>query len=208
MFRNRTRYLVILVVAGALFVLLAAMVTSGALASYDNEVLAYFAGQLTPSLTTLFRAATWVGSIIVLAPLAAMIGYLCVRRGYRADSLLLFNSLTLAAVSARLLKYLFGRARPDAYPALVDTLTGLAFPSVHATQVVAFSLVVFLLLRRWRLLWRLLASLTLLFMTLVGLISRLYLQVHFPSDVLGGATLAIVCVTAAAAIQPAVTKPS
>jgi membrane-associated phospholipid phosphatase len=74
------------------------------------------------------------------------------------------------------------RPRPDLLPVWTAMPTDWSYPSAHAMQITALAVAVVFVAARRRALWVLpLGSAVLL----VGL-SRIYLQVHFPSDVLAG----------------------
>lgn len=192
---NRLESLPVIVtaIAALLFILLAAWLVMGTAIAFDSEVLAWFAGHTTSMATGVVRLITWAGSIFLLAPLVIIVGYSLMQYNHRREAVVLASSVVAAAITARLLKYLIGRERPDIYPALVDTYTQLAFPSVHVAQISAFCLALYLILRRCRLAWHAIAGLVLFVLALAVLCSRLYLQVHYPSDVIGGLLLGIVC---------------
>jgi undecaprenyl-diphosphatase len=183
----------VVAVASGLFILLTIWVSLTAPAAFDRDVLDYFASYRSDTASDVFLHLTRAGSIFFLAPASLVIGVVLVARQQRAGAGYLVTSLTVAAIAARLLKYLIARERPDIYPAMVETYTELAFPSVHAAQVSAFSLALFLVIIRWRLAWRVIAGLVLLVITFGVMCSRLYLQVHYPSDVIGGVLLGIIC---------------
>ena len=87
-----------------------------------------------------------------------------------------------------LLKLLFARPRPNLFPPVV-TETSFSFPSGHAmTAVAVYGLLSLLLWQRGRHSWALLAG---LWVPLVAL-SRVYLGVHYPSDVLASLALGTV----------------
>ncbi len=97
-------------------------------------------------------------------------------------------SLAGGAVLNNLLKMLFERARPDEFRLVAAA--GFSFPSGHAMGVIYFyGMVVFLIARRiksWRRRYVLTAA-TILFIAAMG-ISRIYLGVHYPSDIVAGYT--------------------
>lgn len=135
-----------------------------------------------PRLDAFMRLVTWLGSLWLLLPLAGVGAFLLCRRGRVAQAGLLLAALAGATALSHAFKHAVARPRPDLYPMLVDLPADASFPSAHTMQAVAFALAAALVLPRpapWRLLMLALAAL------LVGL-SRIYLQVHYPSDVLVG----------------------
>lgn len=150
---------------------------------FDRELLAALYALQQPWLNAFFGAATWLGSISVLLPLALALAWRYQRRGQCANALL----LPLAVGGARLLahagKWLVVRPRPDLYPALIPMPAEPSFPSAHAMQITAFAFA-WVLAAGSRPGWPILAAAALTI--LVVALSRLYLQVHFPSDVMIG----------------------
>lgn len=154
------------------------------ISAWDGSGLALAHALRAPWLDALFGVVTWLGSLLVLLPLALLAWWRW--RGQRSAS---FVALALvgAAGLAHLAKLFAARPRPDLFPPLVPMPEDWSFPSAHAAQVTAFALA--WLLRPGASPGRTEIAVLVAVATLV-FVSRLYLQVHFPSDVAAGAVLA------------------
>jgi undecaprenyl-diphosphatase len=158
------------------------------LLAWDQAGLALAHAARAPWLDSVFIVVTWLGSLVLLLPLALLVWWW--RRGERSAS---FVALALVGASGlgHLVKLLAARPRPDLFPPLIPMPDDWSFPSAHAAQATAFALA--WLLRPGASPGRpeivvLFAAVALVFA------SRLYLQVHFPSDVFAGALLAVLWV--------------
>ncbi len=111
------------------------------------------------------------------------------RRHWRT-SLYWLAAVGIAEVLVKVLKLALHRSRPGP---LYDSVEGFAFPSGHATMsVVAYGLLAFLMCRKQRAQVRLLiATTTALGIALIAM-SRLYLGVHWASDVIAGTSFGLV----------------
>lgn len=98
----------------------------------------------------------------------------------------------LAIIGSALLnlgaKPLFGRDRPSLWDSIAPE-GNYSFPSGHAMGSMTLACVIVLLCWRTRLRWPVIIAMT-AFVALVGL-SRIYLGVHYPSDILAGWAAAI-----------------
>lgn len=154
-----------------------------ALEIMDSALLVWLNDWRHPALSAGMGLVTWLGSLVVLLPLALAIG----RRGdgsaRRRQGLFLPAAVLGASAVAHLLKWAIDRERPDLFPSLVAMPVDASFPSAHAMQVTAFVAAWLVVSGGWRRLGAVLAGV--LLVAVVGF-SRLYLQVHFPSDVLFG----------------------
>lgn len=150
---------------------------------FDQKILGAANALRQPWLDAIISASTWLGSIIVLLPLALALAWRHWRRSQRAEAILLVLALGGGWLLAHAGKLLVVRPRPDLYPALVSLPADLSFPSAHATQITAFVLAWLLTAGSWHK-WRGVAAAALI--VLVVAASRIYLQVHFPSDVVVG----------------------
>lgn len=148
---------------------------------FDAQWLGALASWRTPLLDDFFRALSWAGSLYVLLPLAVALALL----DRRAASLWQRAFLPLALVSqwpaVHVAKLLIARPRPNLYEPLIAMPADGSFPSAHAAQITAFACA--WLLRPGR---RAHPGMALILTVLVlGVaLSRPYLQVHYPSDVL------------------------
>jgi len=176
------------------FVALAGEVTEGETQAFDEWILRQLREPHDPAdpigppmVEEAARDVTALGSVTVLGliVLAVVVGLALQRR--RGAALLVLVSTVGGALLSTALKALFGRQRPGVVPHLTEVLTA-SFPSGHAMLSAVVYLTLGVLLSRlvqsvWARAWCLLVALGLT--VLVGL-SRLYLGVHYPTDVLGG----------------------
>ena len=153
---------------------------------FDAPILGWLAAHQTPWLVGTAQAFSTFGSPLVLGSVAAaavLILWLRLRE-FRAA---LF--LTLGLGGAMLLNVLFKLFFTRVRPALFDHLTpapGYSFPSGHAMGSAAFFLAVFLVIFHLFPRWHTLAGVLGVLFTLGIGVSRLVLQVHYPSDVMAG----------------------
>lgn len=176
--------------AFAALLLLTLAVMGGHTAVLDHMMLEAFAALHGPAPDGFFRAVTWLGSSYVLIPATFLaMAALAARRQWAAARLL---GLTYfgAALTTWLLKAVVGRERPEIFSAWVEIPLDGAYPSGHATHAAAFTLGLWLLMARYRPCWRVPAGIILSVMVLLVATSRLYLQVHWSSDVLAGLLVA------------------
>lgn len=136
-----------------------------------------------PWLTTFFATITWLGSILVLLPVALVLARRLKQQGHRRAAHLLPLAVCGAWLWAHISKLLVARPRPDLYAPLINMPSDLSFPSAHAMQISAFALALMLApgLRGNRA-----ALFAAVLLVIMVALSRLYLQVHFPSDVVIG----------------------
>ncbi|HSO54943.1 MAG TPA: phosphatase PAP2 family protein, partial [Actinomycetes bacterium] len=161
------------------------------LAARDSPVAAWLADHRVGWLTATMRAITQLGSLRLIAPLVALTALLLILRARRPDAAaLLVTAAAGTSLLVVLVKLLIGRARPEGGGMLV-LVNSSSFPSAHSAQAVAtYGALAYLAGRaapRWGqrvAAWTAAALIALL----VGF-SRLYLGVHWLSDVLGGYAL-------------------
>lgn len=154
---------------------------------WDLSVLDAIAAHRIPALNGFFSAITALGNAgIVWIVLAAAL--LCFKKTRPAGICVALALILNLAVSNGILKPLVARVRPYALrevTLLVPPPDDASFPSGHASS--AFAAVAAL--------WRNKSRLTVPALILAALISfsRLYLYLHFPTDVLAGAIIGAAC---------------
>jgi undecaprenyl-diphosphatase len=137
------------------------------------------------------------GTAVIVVVLLFSVGYLALEGRYGAAVLCIVASAGGGILSVAL-KQLFARGRPDVVPHLI-TVESLSFPSGHSMATAVMYLTLGALLARFAVRRRsriYVVGLALTITLLVG-ITRVYLGVHYPSDVLAGwaagLTWALVC---------------
>ncbi len=160
--------------------------------SIDTSILEWIHGFSTPALDSFFLFFTDLGGVTTVTLVTFFVAaFLIQRKQYWASARVLASVGGAVAVST-LLKLLIGRSRPDLWHQLVSE-TSHSFPSNHATASLALTLSIVLLL--WQTKYRALSLVLGAFYVFGIALSRLYLGVHFPSDIVGGWVVATAAVT-------------
>jgi undecaprenyl-diphosphatase len=179
------------------FIVTASLVTGGGVEAFDEAFVRSLRRPADPAtpigpgwLTPLAHGATELGGTPFLTLATVLLaGWLALRRRWRFLAILLVAVLGETLLS-HLLKEFFDRPRPDIVPHLVE-VSSKSFPSGHASSGAAIYLTIAALvaaqLREKR-------SRTLVFAAAGAIAfaigaSRVYLGVHYPTDVIGGWSL-------------------
>lgn len=176
---------------GAAFAAVAVTVhLAGAATRFDRPTLQWFVTHRSPSSTSVLRAATDVGSPGVVGSVAVAAGVLLLWRGRRGEAVLMIAAAVTASVGVTVSKHVVGVSRPPLSTRLVAE-TNASFPSGHVMgTLVVYGLLAALvcrsMVRRWlRVLLRFAAA-----MVVAGIsVTRLYLGVHWLSDIVGALLL-------------------
>jgi undecaprenyl-diphosphatase len=178
------------------FTALAAAVARGAADPFDRAVRAAIHDFASPSLTRWMRLLTELGSKAVQVGVSAgaIAGLLLGRR--RAEAVLMAAAMSGAELWLYLLKSLFHRVRPEAFFGIALPRS-YSFPSGHALlSMCCYGVLAALAARRLRasprrILWIFAAALILA----IGF-SRVYLGVHYATDVIAGYLVAAAWIAA------------
>lgn len=168
----------------------------------DEAGLAWMSQYRTPWADRLMTAVTWLGSLYVLLPTAlALAAWQASREvpGGRWQALFVPAALVGASAIVHALKLAVARPRPGLFEPLVTMPVDPSFPSAHTMQACAFAAACLLQRQHragaWGWAW------VAVFVAAVGA-SRIYLQVHFPTDVLAGAAVALLWVMVLRRVWP------
>ena len=190
--KNWVVYLLVILLSISLFSWLAVNVKAGKIFLIDKEAFAITFALRFHFMDILMEFMTFLGSSIFLLP--ANIVLILVILFYKKDKLFALQ-WTITAIVSLLLMYFFKGIyqRPRPLDPYLESAKGFSFPSGHSlNSVVFFGLIIFSLwkyagnksLRIWG------TILLCLIIFAIGL-SRIYLRVHYASDVLGGFSLGI-----------------
>src|SRR6185437_9134406 len=178
--------------AGALaFVAVAWLTMSGAAVGFDAAVRDAVHSWTSPLLTSLMVGISATGTDVFMGALGFLSVWLMLHLERRRDAIVFVVTVLAAEALMEILKLAFHRARP--IPFFAERPDSYSFPSGHALKSAVFYILLASLGSRH---WAVRAAAVLLAL-LVG-ISRIYLGVHYPTDVLGGYAVAVVCLAAAA----------
>ena len=163
------------------------------LARIDPQVTTFIATHRVGGLAVVLGVLTWLGSGFVIVPLGLAIGgYLFARRGSLQPLVLLAAALGGAAALYEIFKPLVGRYRPAGPLQYGPPDLGWAFPSGHSTQSVSFyGMLGFVLITTYAPQRKVPIGLAVAAIALLIGLSRLYLGVHWLTDVLGGWALGL-----------------
>lgn len=168
----------------------------------DAWILDWLAARRTPALDRFFAFIAWAGSSFFLLPMMFAIAVTQAIRKHIQEALFLTGSFVGAIALSNAAKLVFARPRPNGFPAVIDLPAGFSFPSSHAVQISAFVLALLLVLKvstgaRRLIVPKVLGGLLILLVCF----SRLYLQVHYPTDVATGFLAALFWVAGLAALM-------
>lgn len=182
-----------------LFSWLAEEVFEGDTRLFDEQTRAHINSHAAPSLTVAMRGVTYLGSTIVVLALSfcALVAFYLLK--WRRAAVLLLITMAGAFLLNYVLKETFQRARPEPFFGILAPKS-YSFPSGHSLlSFCLFGTLAAIIHRRTRniavriVVWVVAA----LLVALVGF-SRVYLGVHYPSDVIAGYLAAAVWVLAVA----------
>ena len=140
-----------------------------------------------PILDKIMVAITTIGDAGIFWIILAIV-LICIKKTRRCGILMLLSMIAGLIVGNGILKNVIARARPSwidpSIALLIPNPEDYSFPSGHTLASFDAAIMLFLHTKKW-------GAVALIIATLISF-SRLYLFVHFPTDVLGAILLAVV----------------
>ena len=154
------------------------------LVDFDQPIQTAIRGDLPETLTLLFRAITHLIDIPVIISWVLIVAFIFYRKQWKMESYLMLGNLTLAGILIVTFKNIYQRPRPEILHLVEEK--GFSFPSGHSLAVTLMvgSLIVILSQRIKNTVWRKIIQILLSLYIVSVLVSRIYLGVHYPSDVI------------------------
>ena len=187
-FINKNLKWIILLLCVIAFLFIMKDVFSKEIIGYDRDVYEIIARFISNKNTIIIKFITNFGSSLVLVLITLLILFLIKERHY---GVLIGINLGTVALFNNVLKLLIRRKRPTIFPIIEEI--GYSFPSGHSMVSMAFyGFIIYLIYKKVRNKKTkcFLISLICVLIILIG-ISRIYLGVHYPSDVMAGFLIGI-----------------
>ena len=158
------------------------------LTSFDESIHSFIISFESTFLTNVFKTITFLSSPIFLIILSILLFFIFKNKKFGILSLC---NLVFIVLLNQLLKFIFERPRPTNWMLIEES--GYSFPSGHAMVSAAFYGILIYLIwqtnidKKYKKIWTIVLSILIL---LIGL-SRIYLGVHYASDIIAGFTISL-----------------
>lgn len=169
-----------------LFAMISDQVIEKEISVFDNVVYNFISKFISKDITDLMKFITFLGSNLFLICVAVLILIVLWRnKKYSFYGYMIALNLLLSSLLNETIKLFFQRPRPDILR-LIE-ISGYSFPSGHSMIVLSFyGFIIFLCLKHFKHRLKYYLSALLAIMVLAIGVSRIYLGVHFASDVIAG----------------------
>lgn len=149
----------------------------------DLGIIKYLSQSRSPFLLNFAKVISFMGTVYFYSLLSlGIIGYFFKKRDYKNLKLYLITILSATAL-AHIMKLFYERVRPVEF--FRATETSYSFPSAHAMVAMAVYLLLATISKQYFEHRKAIYVISALFILLMGW-SRVYLGVHWPTDVIGG----------------------
>ncbi|MEG2310508.1 MAG: phosphatase PAP2 family protein [Clostridia bacterium] len=189
----KKRTIILTIIPLILFVILAILIFTGNTLSFDNSVYNTVAKVITPTLTNITKVFTELGGTKIV--IFICIALLLIPKTRLKFGMPITCSVLITAVLNVIAKHIFTRQRPTILRLIPET--GFSFPSGHAMLCTAMYVMLIYLIFRYLKNTKfkvIITVMTSLFILAIGF-TRIYLGVHYTTDILGGYLLGIIVAT-------------
>lgn len=192
---NRLGWLLIVVLCMGGFAGLANQVLAQRTDVFDRNILLAIKPIHTPWLNWLMIKVTYLGEPLVLLPIALILAVILLLLRRYSPAIILPIATLLTWQLNHWLKAIFSRPRPQLWERILDA-GFYSFPSGHAmVSFLFYSLIGYFLAVRFPQFRWLIFSVSILLIIAIGF-SRLYLGVHWLTDIIAGYMVSLVCAIA------------
>ena len=160
---------------------------------FDNLILSTIHSHINQDIKNIMIFISFLGSAKFYIPLCSFVTVYLLKKKHYIELIGLINGVLGSAIVNFILKRYYVRVRPEMYFQVQET--GYSFPSGHSMVAISFYFICTYLLvrnRPWNIKKIIIWITTIVFVILIGF-SRIYLGVHWPTDVIGGLSLGFVC---------------
>lgn len=161
------------------------------LVNFDQPIQTVIRGDLPDYLTIFFKAITHLIDIPVIITWVLIVAFIFYRNQWKIESFFMLGNLTFAGFLIVIFKNIYQRPRPEILHIVEES--GFSFPSGHslAVTIMVGTLIVIFSQRTKDKFWKRMVQIILGLYLFSVLVSRIYLGVHYPSDVLASFSLGL-----------------
>ena len=154
------------------------------LINFDQPIQTVIRGNLPDYLTIFFKAITHLIDIPVIITWVLIVAFIFYCKQWKIESFFMLGNLTFAGILIVTFKNIYQRPRPEILHLVEEK--GFSFPSGHslAVTIMVGTLIVIFSQRIKNQVWRKVVQIGVGIFLVSVLVSRIYLGVHYPSDVI------------------------
>lgn len=186
-FKNRRKTIFLIAFPVLLFINLCEDLIRKELTVFDNTIYTFLSGFISSNLTILMKVLSYIGSAQILI-IITLLSFLIFKKHkyYKQYWKIIALNLSMTWILNAIFKIIFHRQRPDIL--ILSQASGYSFPSGHSMVSISFyGLVIYLCYTNIKSNWIKYIAVILLCLLIIFIgVSRIYLGVHYASDVIAG----------------------
>lgn len=192
--KNKDKKIIALIILTLIFVVIAILIATGHAETFDNGISKFIQTHVPKSLDRPFNIITFLGGTKIMPVIVVITALvLCLLKKQKASIMILSNSLVNLILYTSL-KNIFQRPRPTPFYLIKEN--GYSFPSGHASSSMAFcGLLIYFACKHIKNKKIKIVVVTILSLWILTIgITRIYFNVHYPSDIIAGFALGGICI--------------